>query len=162
MISFVIFFGTDPRIGNGIACTGQRNKQIVQGLLPNRKYIVDLFGVHAKIGGMTFKLGTTTILFNRSTPTELIDSRNEMGKLTRFDRKAVFIFKVRNARNRCKYLLYISNKFLIIFLFFSERERAIGCPVPRHSLWLCDQRKSIQSEKIDFTKRNRSANVAAI
>lgn len=78
----------------GIACTGHRNKQIVQGLLPNRKYIVDLFGVHAKIGGMTFKLGSTTVLFNHSAPIELIDGRSELGKLTRFDRKAVFTFKV--------------------------------------------------------------------
>lgn len=81
-------------MGTGIACTGQRNKQIVQGFMPNRKYIVDLFGVHAKIDGMTFKLGTTTVLFNRSTPIELIDGQNELGKLTRFDRKAVFVFKV--------------------------------------------------------------------
>lgn len=85
---------TDPRQGTGIACTGQRNKLIVQRLMPNRKYIVDLFGVHAKIGGMTFKLGSTTVLFNRTAPIELIEGRSEFGKLTRFDRKAVYIFRV--------------------------------------------------------------------
>lgn len=117
-LKFLNFFAISDATGNGVACTGQRNKQIVQGLLPNRKYIVDLFGVHAKIGGMTFKLGTTTVLFNRSTPIELSDDRSELGKLTRFDRKAVYTFKVRP--NDFRFCFELSNHLRFSAFFFQS------------------------------------------
>lgn len=61
--------------------------------MPHTEYFVDVFGVHSKISGLTFKLGATKVVFNRTQPIELTDGKMESGKLARFDRRAMFVYK---------------------------------------------------------------------
>lgn len=64
------------------------------GLTPNKKYFVDVFGVHKKVPGLIFKLASTSFVFNCTSPTELREDQVETGRLTEFDKRTSFVFKV--------------------------------------------------------------------
>lgn len=90
-----IIIPTDSKRGSALACTGLRNKQVVRGLIPNKKYFVDIFGIHQKINEFTFKLASTTFIFNRTNPIELKEDKVEIGKISEFEKKSAFSFRVR-------------------------------------------------------------------
>lgn len=77
-----------------MACTGLRNRQILRGFVSHKKYFVDIFGIYKNIPGLTFKLGSTSLVFNRSNPIELIEDEIEHGRLAEFDKRSSFVFKV--------------------------------------------------------------------
>lgn len=84
----------DSKRGTALACTGIRNKHTLAGMVPNQKYFVDIFGVHKKVPGLIFKLAATSLVFNSSSPIELREDQTEFGKLTEFDKRSSFVFKV--------------------------------------------------------------------
>lgn len=84
----------DSKRGTALACTGLRNKQTLVGLVSNTKYFVDVFGVHMKVPGLIFKIASTSFVFNTSNPIELHEDQMEIGRLSTFDERSVFIFKV--------------------------------------------------------------------
>lgn len=90
-----IFIPIDSKRGTALACTGLRNKQILRGFVPHQKYFVDIFGIRKNIPGLTLKLGSTALVFNRSNPIELSDDQIEHGRLAEFDKRSSFIFKVK-------------------------------------------------------------------
>lgn len=94
LIFFFFLLFKDSKHGSALACTGLRNKQILRGFVPHQKYFVDIFGIHKTIPGLTFKLGSTSLIFNRSNPIELTADRVERGKLSEFDKRSSFLFKV--------------------------------------------------------------------
>lgn len=80
--------------GTALACTGLRNKQTLAGLVPNTQYFVDVFGIHKKVPGLIFKMASTTFVFNTSSPIELHEDQTEVGRLSAFDKRNSFVFKV--------------------------------------------------------------------
>lgn len=78
-----------------MACTGLRSKQTLAGLIPNKKYFVDVFGIHKMVPGLIFKLASTSFVFNCTIPIELREDHSELGKLSEFDKRTSFVFKVR-------------------------------------------------------------------
>lgn len=95
-------------------CTGRRNKQILRGLTPNKKYYVDVFAIHQTISGFTFKLASTTLIFNRAPPSELTEDKIEVGKLTEFDKISSFSFRPNVKTN---YQLLFANKSVNLISF---------------------------------------------
>lgn len=89
-----ILFSTDSKRGTALACTGLRNKQTLAGLVPNTQYFVDVFGIHKKVPGLIFKMASTSFVFNTSNPIELIEDQTEVGRLSTFDKRSSFVFKV--------------------------------------------------------------------
>lgn len=45
--------------------------------------------------GLIFKLASTSLVFNYTNPIELREDQTELGKLSEFDRRTSFVFKVR-------------------------------------------------------------------
>lgn len=88
------FCTTDSKRGTALACTGLRNKQTLAGLVQNTQYFVDLFAIHSKVPGLIFKMASTTFIFNNTKPIELIEDRIEVGRLSTFDKRDSFVFKV--------------------------------------------------------------------
>lgn len=86
---------TDSKRGTALACTGVRNKHTLAGLILNKKYFVDVFGVHKKVPGLIFRLASISFVFNSSSPIELHEDDTEVGRLTEFDKKSTFMFKVK-------------------------------------------------------------------
>lgn len=93
-LQIYILYKTDSKRGTALACTGLRNKQTLAGLVPNTQYFVDVFGIHKKVPGLIFKMASTTFVFNNSKPIELIEDRTEVGRLSTFDKRSSFVFKV--------------------------------------------------------------------
>lgn len=85
---------TDSKRGTALACTGLRSKHIFSGLTPNNKYFVDVFGIHKKVPGLIFRLASTSLVFSYSNPIELREDRIETGKLSEFDKRTSFVFRV--------------------------------------------------------------------
>lgn len=92
--NYFFIFQVDSKRGTALACTGLRNKHTLTGLIPNKNYFVDVFGVHKKVPGLIFKLASTTLAFNSSNPIELHEDQPEIGKLSKFDKRSSFVFKV--------------------------------------------------------------------
>lgn len=84
----------DSKSGAALVCTGLRNKQTLTGLVPNTQYFVDVFGIHKKVPGLIFRLASTTFVFNTSSPIELREDQTEIGRLSTFDKRSSFVFKV--------------------------------------------------------------------
>lgn len=79
-----------------VICTGRKSRQIVKGLVPNKKYYIDLFGVHTKLENLTFLLNSSFIWFNRSRPVNLQNDSLFTFQLPETGRQAVFVYKVKN------------------------------------------------------------------
>lgn len=107
----------DSKRGTALACTGTRNKHTLGGLVPNKKYFVDVFGVHKKVPGLIFKLASTSFVFNSTNPIELHEDQIEIGKLSEFDKRSSFIFKVKKKKTKEKLhnFHYLHTHFLFIF-----------------------------------------------
>lgn len=88
------FLQVDSKRGTALACTGIRNKHTVAGMVLNQKYFVDVFAVHKKVPGLIFKLASTSLIFNSTSPIELHDDQMEFGKLSEFEKRSSFMFKV--------------------------------------------------------------------
>ncbi|XP_031616946.1 uncharacterized protein LOC116336893 isoform X2 [Contarinia nasturtii] len=83
----------DSKRDSALACTGLRNKHTLAGLNPNKKYFVDVFGIHKMVPGLIFKLASTSFVFNCTNPIELHEDHTEIGRITEFDKRSSFVFK---------------------------------------------------------------------
>lgn len=93
---------TDSKHGTALACTGLRNRQTLSGLIPNTQYFVDVFGIHKTVPGLIFKMASTTFVFNNSNTIELHEDQTEIGRLSAFDKRSSFVFKVNCSTIRLK------------------------------------------------------------
>lgn len=100
MWDILIFrFIADSKRGTALACTGLHNKHTLAGLSPNRKYFVDVFGIHKMIPGLIFRLASTSFVFNCTNPIELREDQIEAGRISEFDKRSSFVFKVNFCSN---------------------------------------------------------------
>uniref|UniRef100_A0A182QWQ9 Protein NDNF n=1 Tax=Anopheles farauti TaxID=69004 RepID=A0A182QWQ9_9DIPT len=77
-----------------IVCTGTRTRQVIRGLKPNVTYYVDVFAIHSQHNNLSFLLGTTQVHLNRTRPTQLVEGKVVVGKLSTLGGIALFSFKV--------------------------------------------------------------------
>ncbi|CAD7011379.1 unnamed protein product, partial [Ceratitis capitata] len=83
----------DPRIIN-IICTGAHTQQLLRGVLPNRTYYLDVFGVHTRRQNLTFHIASAQVEYNRTHPLSLSDDMLSMKKISGLNGIQVFSFKV--------------------------------------------------------------------
>lgn len=105
----------DSKRGTALACTGLRSKHTLAGLIPNKKYFVDVFGIHKMVPGLIFKLASTSLVFNYTNPIELREDQTEFGKLSEFDKRTSFVFKVRELSSLLTH--FQSKRNIVIFHF---------------------------------------------
>ncbi|XP_049295459.1 uncharacterized protein LOC125770158 [Anopheles funestus] len=84
----------DPNVETTIVCTGTRTKQLLRGMKPNVTYYVDVFAIHSQHNNLSFLLGSTQVLLNRTRPTQLIEGKVVVGKLSTLGGVSLFNFKV--------------------------------------------------------------------
>lgn len=77
-----------------VVCTAKSNRQQLNGLQPNRRYHIDVFGVHTRRDGLTFRMGSTSVWFNRSQPLPLVDGVVVTTRLAELGRLTVFSYRV--------------------------------------------------------------------
>lgn len=92
--SLIISFFTDSKRGTALACTGRRTKHTFTGLIPNKKYFVNVFGIQKSVPGLIFPLANTSFVFNCTNLVELREDQMEIGRVSEFDKRSTFIFKV--------------------------------------------------------------------
>lgn len=73
---------------------GKRNRLTVKGLVPNKSYFIDLFGVHTKLENLTFLLNSTSVWFNRSRPTHIKENSLTTFQVPLSGRAVAFTYKV--------------------------------------------------------------------
>ncbi|XP_035788895.1 protein NDNF-like isoform X2 [Anopheles albimanus] len=84
----------DPNAETTLVCTGSRTKQLIRGMKPNVTYFVDVFAIHSRHNNLSFLLGTTQVQLNRTRPTQLIEGKVVIGKLSTLGGLSLFSFKV--------------------------------------------------------------------
>ncbi|XP_058055143.1 uncharacterized protein LOC131206567 [Anopheles bellator] len=84
----------DPGTETTLVCTGTRTRQLIRGMKPNVTYYVDVFAVHSRHNNLSFLLGTSRVQLNRTRPTQLIEGKIVIGKLSTLGGLALFSFKV--------------------------------------------------------------------
>ncbi|XP_050091269.1 uncharacterized protein LOC126574900 [Anopheles aquasalis] len=84
----------DPNAETTLVCTGSRTKQLIRGMKPNVTYFVDVFAIHSRHNNLSFLLGTTQVQLNRTRPTQLIEGKVVVGKLSTLGGLSLFSFKV--------------------------------------------------------------------
>ncbi|EDS33617.1 conserved hypothetical protein [Culex quinquefasciatus] len=77
-----------------IACTSSRTKQLIKGLKPNTTYFLEVFAIHTHKQNLSYLLGATMIHVNRTRPTQLIEGKLAIGKLSTLGGLALFSFKI--------------------------------------------------------------------
>ncbi|XP_058459934.1 protein NDNF [Malaya genurostris] len=77
-----------------IACTGVRTKQLIKGMKSNNTYYLDVFAIHTQRNNLSYLLGSTIVRVNRPRPTQLLEGKLFVGKLSAFGRLTLFSFKV--------------------------------------------------------------------
>lgn len=103
---YLHFIQIDLKRGS-LVCTGSRNKHIIGGLIANENYFVDVFGVHKNVPGLIFKLSSTSFVFNCTKPIELGEDQTEFGRISDFDKRSTFAFKVNSG-------LFVAFSFIFI------------------------------------------------
>ncbi|XP_065084000.1 uncharacterized protein nord [Ochlerotatus camptorhynchus] len=83
-----------PEAKTTIACTGSRTKQLIRGMKPNTTYFLDVFAVHTQKNNLSYLLGAATIHVNRTRPTQLLEGKLFVGKLSTLGGLTSFSFKV--------------------------------------------------------------------
>lgn len=91
----LLFFFIDSKRGTALICTGLRNQHTLAGLVMNKKYFVDVFGVHKMVPGLIFRLASTSFVYNYTKPIELHEDQTEFGRISEFDKRSRFVFKVK-------------------------------------------------------------------
>uniref|UniRef100_A0A182JCN9 Protein NDNF n=1 Tax=Anopheles atroparvus TaxID=41427 RepID=A0A182JCN9_ANOAO len=84
----------DPDVSTTIVCTGTRTRQLIRGMKPNVTYFVDVFAIHSQHNNLSFLLGSTQVQLNRTRPTQLVEGKVVVGKLSMLGGLALFNFKV--------------------------------------------------------------------
>ncbi|XP_058128368.1 protein NDNF [Anopheles ziemanni] len=84
----------DAQVGTTIVCTGTRTRQLIRGMKPNVTYFVDVFAIHSQHNNLSFLLGSTQVQLNRTRPTQLVEGKVVVGKLSTLGGLALFNFKV--------------------------------------------------------------------
>ncbi|XP_053661527.1 uncharacterized protein LOC128710497 [Anopheles marshallii] len=77
-----------------IVCTGTRTKQLIRGMKPNVTYYVDVFAIHSQHNNLSFLLGSAQVQLNRTRPTQLLEGKVAVGKLSTLGGISLFNFKV--------------------------------------------------------------------
>uniref|UniRef100_A0A182N2R6 Uncharacterized protein n=1 Tax=Anopheles dirus TaxID=7168 RepID=A0A182N2R6_9DIPT len=77
-----------------IVCTGTRTRQVIRGMKPNATYYVDVFAIHSQHNNLSFLLGSTQVQLNRTRPTQLVEGKIVVGKLSTLGGISLFSFKV--------------------------------------------------------------------
>lgn len=77
-----------------IVCTGVRTKQLIKGLRANTTYFLEVFSVHTQKNNLSYLLGATTVHVNRTRPTQLLEGKLFVGKLSTLGGLTMFSFKV--------------------------------------------------------------------
>ncbi|XP_058829350.1 uncharacterized protein LOC131688824 [Topomyia yanbarensis] len=77
-----------------IACTGVRTKQLIKGMKSNTTYYLDVFAIHTQKNNLSYLLGSTMIHVNRTRPTQLLEGKLFIGKLSTLGGLTLFSFKV--------------------------------------------------------------------
>lgn len=77
-----------------VICTGRQSRQQLNGMQPNRRYFIDVFGVHTRRDGLTFRMASTSVWFNRSQPQPLADGEVVTTRLAELGRMTVFSYRV--------------------------------------------------------------------
>ncbi|XP_055628994.1 uncharacterized protein LOC129770286 [Toxorhynchites rutilus septentrionalis] len=83
-----------PDAKTTIVCTGVRTKQLIKGLRSNTSYFLEVFSVHTQKNNLSYLLGSTTVHVNRTRPTQLIEGKLFVGKLSTLGGLTLFSFKV--------------------------------------------------------------------
>ncbi|XP_053678492.1 uncharacterized protein LOC128728865 [Anopheles nili] len=98
----------DPAFGTTIVCTGTRTRQLIRGLKANVTYYVDVFAIHSQYNNVSFLLGSTQLQLNRTRPTQLIEGKIVIGKLSTLGGLALFSFKVPKRSTNNYFKLHIT------------------------------------------------------
>ncbi|XP_053684081.1 protein NDNF [Sabethes cyaneus] len=77
-----------------IACTGPRTKQQFRGMKSNTTYFLDVFAIHTQKNNFSYLLGSTKVHVNRTRPTQLVEGKLFVGKLSTLGGLSLFSFKV--------------------------------------------------------------------
>lgn len=81
--------------GSSIFCTGTKSQQLFRRFKPNMIYFIDVFGVHPKLGQLTFHLGSLRLYHsNKNLTIPLVDGRTGHGKLSQSNDLITFSYKV--------------------------------------------------------------------
>ncbi|XP_037024290.1 uncharacterized protein LOC119066114 [Bradysia coprophila] len=83
----------DPELVT-ISCEGKRNRLTVKGLVPNKRYFIDLFGVHTKLENLTFLLNSSSMWFNRSRPSHIKENSLTTFQVPLSGRPVAFTYKI--------------------------------------------------------------------
>ncbi|XP_050067095.1 protein NDNF [Anopheles maculipalpis] len=84
----------DSGVDTTIVCTGTRTRQLIRGMKPNVTYYVDVFAIHSQHNNLSFLLGSTQVQLNRTRPTQLLEGKIVVGKLSTLGGISLFNFKV--------------------------------------------------------------------
>uniref|UniRef100_A0A182Y9J1 Ionotropic glutamate receptor C-terminal domain-containing protein n=1 Tax=Anopheles stephensi TaxID=30069 RepID=A0A182Y9J1_ANOST len=84
----------DADVDTTIVCTGTRTRQLIRGMKPNVTYFVDVFAIHSQHNNISFLLGSTQVQLNRTRPTQLVEGKVAVGKLSTLGGISLFNFKV--------------------------------------------------------------------
>uniref|UniRef100_A0A182SUD3 Fibronectin type-III domain-containing protein n=1 Tax=Anopheles maculatus TaxID=74869 RepID=A0A182SUD3_9DIPT len=84
----------DSDVDTTIVCTGTRTRQLIRGMKPNVTYFVDVFAIHSQHNNLSFLLGSTQVQLNRTRPTQLLEGKVVVGKLSTLGGISLFNFKV--------------------------------------------------------------------
>uniref|UniRef100_A0A182PMW1 Ionotropic glutamate receptor C-terminal domain-containing protein n=1 Tax=Anopheles epiroticus TaxID=199890 RepID=A0A182PMW1_9DIPT len=84
----------DAKVETTIVCTGTRTRQLIRGMKPNVTYFVDVFAIHSQHNNLSFLLGSTQVKLNRTRPTQLLEGKIVVGKLSTLGGISLFNFKV--------------------------------------------------------------------
>ncbi|KAG4072567.1 hypothetical protein HA402_004656 [Bradysia odoriphaga] len=76
------------------SCEGKRNRLTVKGLVPNKRYFIDLFGVHTKLENLTFLLNSSSMWFNRSRPIRIKENSMTTFQVPLSGRPVAFTYKI--------------------------------------------------------------------
>nr|XP_040237710.2 uncharacterized protein LOC120958776 [Anopheles coluzzii] len=119
----------DGKVETTIACTGTRTRQLIRGMKPNVTYYVDVFAIHSQHNNLSFLLGSTQVQLNRTRPTQLLEGKIVVGKLSTLGGISLFNFKVPKRSTNNFFKLHLTPCGGTVSLEVLKKKRRIMEPV---------------------------------
>uniref|UniRef100_A0A182K458 Protein NDNF n=1 Tax=Anopheles christyi TaxID=43041 RepID=A0A182K458_9DIPT len=119
----------DGKVETTIACTGTRTRQLIRGMKPNVTYFVDVFAIHSQHNNLSFLLSSTQVQLNRTRPTQLLEGKVVVGKLSTLGGISLFNFKVPKRSTNNFFKLHLTPCGGTVSLEVLKKKRRIMEPV---------------------------------